>query len=69
MTSSRILRRIQALALIWLVVLVWLSQSSQARFNDPSEKDKSEDASDEKENMILKAIRPLETDLKPVLIF
>ena len=64
MASVRLFTRIQALALVWLIVLVWLSQSSLA---DRSLRDKTDDQSEEvKEKILLKAIRPLEADLKPV---
>ena len=64
MASVRLFTRIQAVALVWLIVLVWLSQSSLA---DSSLRDKTEDQSEEvKEKILLKAIRPLEADLKPV---
>jgi hypothetical protein len=65
MTSVRLLTRIQAVALVWLIVLVWLSQSAYGRLRDSEAKDES-DTSDERENILLKAIRPLEADLKPV---
>jgi hypothetical protein len=62
MSNSRLFTRIQAVALVWLFVLVWLSQTSFAWLNGAS----LSDTSDDKGNQILNAIRPLESDLKPV---
>lgn len=53
-------KHLQVFALVWFVVLIWLSQHTDARLHDKS------DDSDERESKVINAIKPLQTDLKQV---